>query len=281
MPLADALIAWRWKLAGHASRPLPGAFCGPLCGARVLEVGGPSGVFGVAGLLPVYGVAASVDNVQWATDTVWHGRQDAGSYRPGGRELGRVHVVDDVDLAPLADGAYDAVISSHVIEHLANPLRALAAWRRLTGGGLVLVVAPHKAGTFDHRRPVTPLEHMAADLEAGTGEDDLTHLEETLALHDRARDADPDDRATWEAKRRDNPSHRLLHHHVFTTPSLVRLLDHAGLQVEALETRWPHDIYALGRFTDDPDNAGWLDPRTSPALRASPFKVDREPAPSH
>ena len=118
------------------------------------------------------------------------------------------------------------------------------------------------------------------DLDAGTGEDDLTHLGETLALHDHARDGDPDDRAAWEAKRRDNRLHRLLHHHVFTTPSLVRLLDRAGVQVEALETRWPHDIYALGRFGDAPDNERWLDPATSPALRASPFRADRERPPT-
>lgn len=278
MRATDVLRAWRWKLAGHHTRPLPPAFAEPLAGARVLELGGPSAVFGAGGLLPVYPLAAGVDNVQWSADTAWHGRQDAGPYRHGGMELGRVRVLDDIDLAAFADGSYDAVISSHVIEHFANPLRALAAWRRVTGpAGIVLAVVPHKAGTFDHRRPVTTLEHLVHDYEAGTGEDDLTHVSETLALHDHRRDADPDDRPAWEAKRRDNPRHRLVHHHVFTTPSLVRLLDRAGLQVEALETRWPHDIYALGRFGhEQPDNARWLDPRSSPALQASPFRVDRD-----
>lgn len=276
MAIADALRARRWRLAGH-HRPLPDAFAAPLQGARVLEIGGPSAVFGAAGLVPVYPRAAAVDNVQWAADTAWHGHQDAGAYAPDGTPTGVVHVLDDVALATIGDGAYDAVMSSHVIEHLANPLRALEAWRRVTGGGRLLLVAPHMEGTFDHRRPVTTLDHLIDDHRNGTTEDDVTHVAETLELHDRSRDGDPDDDATWRAKRQDNPRHRLVHHHTFTTPSLLALLDHAGVQVEQVAARWPHDIYVAGRFVAEgarPDNAAVLAPG-APWRHASPFRRDR------
>jgi SAM-dependent methyltransferase len=264
----------RWRAAGHYSRPLGPSFGEPLRGGRLLEVGGPSRVFSEAGLLPVYPSAQSVDGVQWAAATAWHDLDREGGYRPEGERRGELYVVDDPALGAIGDGVYDAVISSHVIEHLANPLLALSAWRRVTrGGGHVLVVAPHKEGTFDHRRPTTSLEHMVDDLQRGTGEDDLTHLQETLELHDRGRDAEAVDREEWERRRRANASTRLLHHHTFTTRSLLSLLDSAGAELLAVEARFPHDIYVLGRWPigeGKAENGAVLE-----GPIASPFRADR------
>lgn len=274
MGLAGKLTETRWRLAGHYGRPLGPAFTAPLHGARALEVGGPSAVFGRDGLLAAYPVLASVDGLQWAASTAWHALDAQAPYAPDGAPTGALQIVDDADLAAVPDAAYDVVLSSHVIEHLANPLRTLAAWRRITRpGGHVLVVAPHAAGTFDHRRPVTRLEHLRADRDAGTGEDDLTHLDETLALHDRARDADDSPFEAWAQQRRENPRTRLLHHHVFTTTSLAALLREAGVVLLAAEVRYPHDIYLLGRWGGAPAP----DPVPA-ALRTSPFRVDRADA---
>jgi SAM-dependent methyltransferase len=274
MGVIGKLRELRWRAAGHYSRPLPDAFIAPVRDRAVLEIGGPSALFGTGGLLPLYPQAASVDGVQWTEDTIWHGRQ-RGAYAPDGNPTGVVHIVDGATLEGIPDASYDAVISSHVIEHLANPLRGLQAWRRVTRpGGAIVLVAPHKAGTFDHRRPVTPLAHLIEDYERGVGEDDLTHLEETLALHDRSRDAEGDDAEAWARLRRENLAHRVLHHHVFTTLSLVELLAHAGIAVDAVETRFPHDVYVAGRFAGAP--AAVDSSVLGPALRASPFSVDRE-----
>jgi SAM-dependent methyltransferase len=273
--VSDLLRTLRWRAAGHFTRPLDERFTAPLRDRAVLEVGGPSALFGASGLLPVYPLASAVDNVQFSAQTTWHDLRGSERFAPDGAPIGTQHVLDGNDLDGLPDGAYDAVICSHVIEHLANPLRGLAAWRRVAkADGHLLLVAPHHEGTFDRRRPVTPLEHMVQDLAADTGEDDLTHLEETLALHDHARDV-PQDRAAWEAERRDNLATRVLHHHVFSTPSLLALLDHAGLELLAAETRFPHDIYVLGRFASTPpDNTAFLAQR-----RPSPFRTDRGQTP--
>jgi SAM-dependent methyltransferase len=276
MGVVDKLRELRWRAVGHYSRPLPASFLEPLRGARALEVGGPSHVFSGAGLLPAYDACASIDGVQFAADTIWHGQQGAGPFAPQpGPPTGTLHITDGATLDGLPDDSYDAILSSHVIEHFANPLGALAAWRRVARDGAhLLLVAPHMAGTFDHRRAVTPLEHMVADDEARIGEDDLTHLEETLALHDRSRDAEPDDQAAWAAARRDNVNTRVLHHHVFTAGSLLALLDHAGIELLAVEVRFPHDTYVLGRFAEQPDNAA-LRAADAPWRRRSPFAVDR------
>ncbi|MEA2313547.1 MAG: hypothetical protein QOI03_239 [Solirubrobacteraceae bacterium] len=275
MGLTEKLTELRWRAAGHYRRPLPDVFVRELRGAHGLEVGGPSAVFGEGGLLPVYRSLASLDGVQWAASTSWHSLDDAQGYRPQGERSGELHLIDGVDLAPLQSGAYDVVLCSHVIEHLANPLRALAAWRRVTRPqGYLLMVAPHMSGTFDHRRALTPLSHMIEDFEADVAEDDLTHLEETLEHHDRSRDAEAGDFEEWAQRRRSNASTRLLHHHTFTTPSLLSLLDHAGLELIAAQTRMPHDIYVLGRWPAGehaPENAAFR----SSSLR-SPFRADRE-----
>src|SRR3954453_4924023 len=187
----------RWRAAGHYSRPLTGAFVDRVSGGRILEVGGPSAVFGAAGLLPVYPVAGAIDGAQWSEDTVWHGRQ-RGTYAPGGTPAGALYIVDGGTLEGLPDDTYDAVVSSHVIEHLANPLRALANWRRVTrpDGGIVLV-APHMEGAVDHRRDGPPVHHMVGGLGREDGEDALTHLAETLERHDRTRDAEGGGHASW------------------------------------------------------------------------------------
>jgi SAM-dependent methyltransferase len=274
MGLSEKLIEVRWRLAGHRRRRLPASFLTPLKGASALEIGGPSAVFGADGLLPIYPLLARVDGVQWAADTVWHSLDSAHGYRPDGVRVGDLHLIDSIDLDPITDDCYDAVVSSHVLEHIANPLRALHAWRRVTRPfGHVLIVAPHMAGTFDHRRAVTSLRHMIEDFEREVGEDDLTHLEETLRLHDRARDAEPGDQDAWAARRRDNVATRVLHHHTFTTPTLLLLLDHAGLELICAETRFPHDIYVLGRWPAAharPDNSAFV-----AAHHPSPFRIDR------
>lgn len=274
MGVREKLTELRWRAAGHYSRPLPGEFIEPLRGGRALEVGGPSALFRAGGLLPIYPVLAAVDGVQWATDTAWHSLDRELGYLPEGTRTGELHVVDGVDPVNLPDDSYDVVMSSHVLEHIADPLRALAAWRRVTRvDGHLLIVAPHMAGTFDHRRPITPLAHVVEDHERGVGEDDLTHLDETLRLHDRTRDGETGSHEQWAARRRENASTRLLHHHTFTTPSLLALLDYAGLELLAAETRFPHDIYVLGRWPaadERAQNAAFL---ATP--RSSPFRVDR------
>jgi SAM-dependent methyltransferase len=274
MSLVRALRELRWRAAGHYSRKLPEQFTRPLHGLKALEIGGPSRVFTADGLLPIYPIASSVDCVQWAARTFWHTLDPAQGFQPDGVRRGELYILDDLDLGPLPDDAYELVFCSHVLEHIANPLRALRAWRRVTRpGGYLLVVAPHMSGTFDHRRPLTPLSHIIEDFERSVGEDDLTHLEEVIELHDHSLDATSRDRAAWLQRHKENVNSRVLHHHTFTTRSLLTLLDYNGLELLACEVRYPHDIYVLGRWPEDNqpvDNSEFL-----AARHPSPFAVDR------
>jgi hypothetical protein len=49
-------------------------------------------------------------------------------------------------------------------------------------------VLPNKDHTFHWQRPVTILEHIIDDYENQTAEDDFTHVDEILKLHDLSKD---------------------------------------------------------------------------------------------
>ncbi len=73
----------------------------------------------------------------------------------------KVDLVAPGDDIPLPDNSVDFVISSHVIEHFPDPIKALKEWRRIVKpGGYIYVIAPHKERTFDKDRPRTPLAEL-------------------------------------------------------------------------------------------------------------------------
>ena len=183
-------------------------------GAVALEPGGPSALFAQDGLMPVYPQLASLDTLDYADRTLWSDdrQAQAGVVTAVRRRL----IGEAARLEDIPNDSYDAVLASHVLEHIADPLGALAEWARVVRpGGHVLLIVPHRDGTFDHRRPVTPLEHLREDAERKTGEDDLTHIEEILAMHDLERDPGAPDREIFERRCHENASTRAMHHHVF------------------------------------------------------------------
>jgi SAM-dependent methyltransferase len=73
------------------------------------------------------------------------------------------------DILPFKDACFDFVVTSHVIEHFFDPIRALKEWRRVVRpGGYLFVIVPHKERTFDKARPRTPLAELIERHAAGT-----------------------------------------------------------------------------------------------------------------
>ena len=249
-------------------------------GKRGLEIGGPSGMFAATGPVPVYPFVASLDNTNFSGVTVWQPAIEEGltyRYAPG-RPAGRQYLCDATDLGAIASASYDLLLSSHTLEHVANPLKALAEWGRVvTPGGTLVVVLPHRVGAFDHRRDVTPLAHMVDDFRRETKEDDLTHLEEILARHDLSRDPPAGDHEAFRRRSLENLHNRCLHHHVFDTRSAVALFDQAGLQLLAVEAIAPNSILLVAETLPrgrEKDNDRFL-ARGADFLRHSPFAADR------
>lgn len=221
-----------------------------LQGLDALEVGGPSAVFGRRGVLPAYSVLRSVDTSNFSASTVWQGEMDIESeYLPeSGGASGKIVVCDSVDMSVIPDASYDVVLSSHVLEHIANPIKALNEWGRvLRPSGVLVMLTPRREATFDHRRPVTALEHLVQDFEQDVSEADLTHLEEILALHDLDRDSGISDPEAFAERSRNNVENRCLHQHVFDLDLLQALFAHLGWDVLELEEVKPAHSVVVAR----------------------------------
>jgi SAM-dependent methyltransferase len=213
-----------------------------LLGRTALEIGGPSEIFAL-GPLPIYSVLGSIDNCNYAAQTLW---------KPDGfgPRYDRTFICEASSLKDVSDRKYDCVLASHCLEHIANPLRALYEWRRiLSEDGLLLLILPNKDHTFDWRRPVTTLGHMIADYENQTAENDLTHVDEILKFHDLSRDLPAGTPEQFRARSLNNAALRALHHHVFTLPSALELLKYAGFSSILSEVAAPIHLIVLARRT--------------------------------
>jgi len=245
-----------------------------------IEIGGPSQVFTAKGIFPVYPIAGYLDNCNFGGTTVWEGDINEGQTFQFDRNkpVGRQYIVEATAMENIPSVSYDFVLSSHVLEHTANPILALSEWMRLLKDqGTLVLLLPHKDGTFDHRRPVTTLQHMISDFNAGMGEDDLTHMTEIIALHDLERDSEAGDLAAFKARSKRNFENRCFHHHVFDTHVAVSLVDHMGLQIRAVEAIRPMHILVVAQKVGRGklvDNSAFTD-KSAQYRQSSPFLSDR------
>ena len=136
---------------------------------------------------------------------------------------------------PFADESLDYVASSHVLEHTANPVKALCEWHRvLKRKGIVYMVVPDKQFTFDCPRKTTVVDHMIDDYLNNVDDTDPTHIEDFVYGVEWSEFA-PSDTSDESKENRDElaQSYRLpperkniinIHFHVFTKDSLLDLI---------------------------------------------------------
>jgi SAM-dependent methyltransferase len=210
-----------------------------------LEIGGPSPFFCRNRLVPVYDRCRQIDSINFAGETLWNNT----AARPDlGANFHTRYVTDACDLSVIPHETYDFVLASHVLEHIANPLRALQEFKRvLKPEGVMLIVVPEKRNTFDHRRPFTPFEHIEADFQSNTQEDDLTHLDEVLSLHDLRLDPEAGSREQFQDRCLRNSSFRAMHHHVYSPEVLGRMLQRFDMRVLSLHTERPFHIVGFAQ----------------------------------
>jgi SAM-dependent methyltransferase len=217
-------------------------------GKSGLEIGGPSGLFKKGNVLPIYEEIKRLDNCDFSKATVWAEHSETFRFSAN-KTPGKTLFCDGSALVDVPNGAYDVVLSAHNLEHFANPIKALKEWQRvLRPNGALILVLPNYRETFDHLRKPTSVDHMFADFEDGTGEDDLTHLQEILQKHDLKRDAGAGSRQEFEKRSLDNFSNRCLHHHVFDEHNSRELLSRVGFDVLTVDLALPFHICLMARM---------------------------------
>lgn len=244
---------------------------------RGLEIGGPSLMFADNGPLPLYQILGSLDNCLYSGSTIWAGDVQEGNtflYRPG--QMAGVQIIcDATDLEVIEDSSYECVLACHCLEHIGNPLRALEEWKRvLQPEGILLLILPHKDGTFDWRRSTTPLAHLIEDYQNAVGEEDLTHLPEILELHDLSKDAAAGTSEQFRQRCLSNDINRAMHHHVFDTAAALAMVDFAGLKILCVDTLKPHHIVILASRTDQRMDNRRFTEAGAVHLNRSPFPSD-------
>ncbi len=149
-------------------------------------------------------------------------------------------IISDVEtLAGIDDGSVDFVVANHVLEHVENPLRALAAISRvLRPGGLAFITLPEKTHTFDKRRAVTPLWHVVRDYKEGPAWSRYDHYLDWARNAERRHDASA--RAKEMEERRQN-----IHFHVWDREAMRAMFDYASSTPE-IALAVEHEQYNRG-----------------------------------
>ena len=212
-----------------------------------IEIGGPSEIFKLKGIFPIYLFANKIDGVNFSNNTLWEGNLAQGnSYQYYSDKMGYQYIGEASDLSFIENYKYDFVLSCHSLEHLANPIKALNEWSRiLKDKGTFVLILPNPKNTFDCNRPITKLAHLIDDFNNNTLESDTTHFEEVIALHDLQRDNFIEDKNKLEERTKNNLSNRAIHHHVFTLELIRALLNHVGFKIDYQQSVNPFHLVTI------------------------------------
>lgn len=85
-----------------------------------------------------------------------------------------VDIVAEGDVLPLDDESVDYVISSHVLEHFFDPIKAIKEWLRVVRpSGCVFMIVPRKDAIATETRPCTQLQELLDRHEGRMAKDDV------------------------------------------------------------------------------------------------------------
>jgi SAM-dependent methyltransferase len=214
---------------------------------EVLEIGGPSRIFNneEGRFIPLYNNVKELSNINFSFQTIWENEITEGETFSYGNRRGKQYVLEASDLNIIKDNTFDGLVSSHCLEHTANPIKVIFEWKRvIKNSGHILILLPNKKYTFDHKRPDTTFEHLLSDYTNQVTEEDLTHLEEIIELHDRQRDIEIPDK-DFKERSLNNFKNRCFHHHVFNDNLMIEIAKYTDLELIQKNTFGLHLIYLL------------------------------------
>ncbi len=205
---------------------------------RILEVGGPSSIFTDSGIIPIYSLSNNIEFCNYSSDNIWNAHNETGV-------LGATLICEASNLSSICN-KYDVVISSHMLEHCANPIKVILEMKKIINpGGYILFVVPGNKNCLDRFRHVTDFSHILKDYEDDVSEGDLTHLEEVIMKHNYAEDYALLSKEDFREKCLENIKYRIMHHHVFNSKLLTEISEYCQLKVKFCESDRDKNIILL------------------------------------
>jgi SAM-dependent methyltransferase len=196
-----------------------------------VEIGGPSPTGDI-----LYRNATSIDNIIFQKNTIWSNHTNEYNYYPN--KKGKVIINDAVNITHVENECYDFVFSSHSLEHIANPLKAINEWLRIIKpGGYVVIIVPEKSCCFDHKRDYSTFSTLLSQYEKNVDEDDLSTLPEILLKHDLHLDPPAGDLGNFTRRSLDNFNNRCLHHYVYNDELLMEICNYVRSRFIYKETQ--------------------------------------------
>jgi SAM-dependent methyltransferase len=212
-----------------------------------LEIGGPSAIFSNKGFWPIYTICKNLNNCNYKSSTTWEKNKKGKTFEYLKNKKGIQYISEATDLQEIKNESYDFLINSHLLEHIANPLKAIGEWKRvLKKDGTLLIIVPEKSKIFDHKRKITKFSHILTDYKKNIDETDLTHLNEILQKHDFYGD---EIKTKTELTKRcqNNFENRNMHHHVFDEKLLKQILKYHNFQILTTTIELPYNIIILAK----------------------------------
>ncbi len=140
------------------------------------------------------------------------------------------------DLSPIPSSSLDFVIANHLIEHVEDPISALAEMSRvLRPGGVLYMAVPEPRVTFDRERALTTVEHLVDEFRNGAAANREAHYRdwvenaEPIRYKDEPRDKVGEERVQ-ELMQRDES----IHFHVFSPEVFLGLVAAGAREAGAL-----------------------------------------------
>ena len=167
-----------------------------------------------------------MNNIIFSDNTTWS-NYNAKEYNYYNNKVGKVIISDAVDIAISKNEEYDFVFASHVLEHIANPLKAVAEWLRIIKkDGYIILIVPEKSICFDHKREYSKFSTLLSQYQKNVGEDDLSTLKEILTNHDLDKDKPAGTFVEFTKRSLDNYNNRCLHHYVYNYDLLLEICNY-------------------------------------------------------
>lgn len=215
---------------------------------KALEIGGPSELFKENNLLPFYPHCKKITLCNFSKENIWAGDVQTEALPP---VIGPI-VSEICELTKnIALESQNLILASHVLEHTANPLRALKEIYAISKtGGIAVIIVPKINHIFDHKRPITTFEHLIADFESEITEDDLTHLDEILKHHDLELDPGAGIAEQFKERSKNNLQNRALHQHTFDLALLEMCMKWANFKILYSLTINPIHHICIGQKQD-------------------------------